>query len=203
MLPDFIINLLPPALGKFLNAGGLYLIVAIVVLLALWILYRKLFGGKPDPESALLENLGAYPEPETDWGPKELTVEGLPVRLRLVVVAPIGKQSGLSQLEVEAQLEQLVRGMSDILRYDQPKVRVWPPQLSHQGFAVLFHRMMRKPEREKEQSHWVLVAGRTPVGRRKLLVGLALWAEEPTSIGRLTLEPDQWTNVLRVQRAED
>ena len=120
MLPDFIINLLPPALGKFLNAGGFYLIVAVVVMFALWLLYKRLFGGKPDPESAFLENLGAYPEPETDWGPKELTVEGLPVRLRLVVVAPIGKQAGLSQQEVETQLEQLVRGMGEILRaYDR------------------------------------------------------------------------------------
>jgi hypothetical protein len=36
------------------------------------------------------------------------------------------------------------------------------------------------------------------VGQHFILLGLALWTDEPTTLGRLTLEPDQWPVVLNV-----
>jgi hypothetical protein len=202
MLPEFVTKLLPPGVKSFLDAGGGWLVLGVLAVLVLWILYRKLAGGRTqDPEAALRENLADLPLPTSPWE-RELTVEGTAVRLMLVVVAPVGKQPDLDARAVETQLEELVRGMGDILRQDRPKVRVWPPQLSAEGFTTVFHRLTRKPEREGIPSPWVLLAGRTPVGRRKLLVGLAMLAEEPNRIGRLTLDPNEWTRALRVERSE-
>jgi hypothetical protein len=62
---------------------------------------------------------------------------------------------------------------------------------------------MHKPEADGIASRWILVAGRTQLGRQPLLVGLALWADEPNLIGRLTLEPYQWLDVLRLRRVDE
>jgi hypothetical protein len=74
--------------------------------------------------------------------------------------------------------------------------------LSHHGFSSLFHRCTPKPEPEGEPSRWVLVAGRVQVSRQAFLLGLGSWADEANSIGRVTLEPHQWLDVLRLKSAE-
>ena len=43
-------------------------------------------------------------------------VEGLPVRLRLVVVAPVGRQTEVNAGEVESLLENLQRGLAAIVQ---------------------------------------------------------------------------------------
>jgi hypothetical protein len=192
MIPDFVTP-------KFLVLA----VVAVVAVVLLRRLLRNLFARRdPDPQAGMREDLASYPPPAPPGGPYTLTVEGLPARLRLVVIASAGKQGDLDAKTIESHLEQLVPAFGAVLRQDQPKVRLWPPQLSQQGFTLTFHRLVSGPGREGQSSPWVLVAGRTPPGRRKLLVGLALQTEEPNRIGRLILEPDQWANVLRVQKAE-
>ena len=64
---------------------------ALVVLLVLVLLLRALGGGKKSggSERGLEENLATYPPPPGSPGPRRLLVEGEPMRLRLVVVAPV------------------------------------------------------------------------------------------------------------------
>jgi len=203
-----IINLLPEEMreyGMFILAGVGLLLLAVLLLL-LKSLVRSLFRGraqKRDPQRDLLENLASYPPPFAKPGPNRLTVQGVPVRVRLVVVASAGKTVTLDEKWVEPMLDQLIRGLGAILKHDQPRVRVWPAQLSSKGFTVNFHRLTKKPEEESEPSRWVMVAGQTPARPRSFLLGLALWADEETNLGRLTLEPDQWTDLLRVKTLEN
>jgi hypothetical protein len=59
-----------------------------------------------------------------------------------------------------------------------------------------------KCEPDDQPSRWVLVAGRALGGRQPVMLGLGLWAEQPSTVGRLNLEPHQWLDVLRLRPAE-
>ncbi len=163
---------------------------------------RLIFGRRKTSNQGdrLRENLADYPPPTGSPGPRRLLIEGWPARVRLIVVAPVGKENPITVSEVAPILEQMFRGLGHVLKYDQPLIRIWPPQLSSQGFAPTFHRLVHKPEPEGQPSHWVLAAGQTTSRPRPLLLGLVLWADEPNTLGRLTLEPGQWLGVLSVRR---
>ena len=123
-------------------------------------------------------------------------------RLRLVVVAPPGKDAEVDALAVEKLLDATLPGLGGIAANDKPRIRVWPKQLSQQGFVATFHRCTLRSEPEGEPSRWILVVGRAMVGRQAVLLGLGLWAGEANTIGRLTLEPHQWLDVLRLRTPE-
>jgi hypothetical protein len=207
-------DLLPPGeLRDFLSGpggwvvlGALALVLLLILLAVLGKLGRMLFGRRPGPipdqDRALMEELATYPLPPP-VGVRQLTVEGVPVRLRLVVVAPLGKGHVIDPEVVEALLDQVTRGLGDVIDADQPHLRIWPVQLSSQGFAHKFHRLVHRPEPDGQPSHWILVAGQTPPRPRPLLVGLALWAREANHIGRLTLEPVRWNDQLRIVKSID
>jgi hypothetical protein len=40
------------------------------------------------------------------------------------------------------------------------------------------------------------------IARQPILLGLGLWADEPNTLGRLNLEPQQWLDVLRLRASE-
>jgi hypothetical protein len=174
----------------------------LIVLLVGFLLFRRLLAKKSpriDPELPLRENLADYPVAPANPGGKRLTVAGQSARLRLVVVAALGQQAGVNEDEVERYLDQVVPGLGAKAKQDRPRVRVWPPQLSHRGFAPNFHRLVSRPEPDGELSRWVLLAGPTRVGKFQVLLGLALHADEANAVGRLTLEPQQWGETLRFE----
>jgi hypothetical protein len=170
-------------------------------------LWRLLFGRRQGPEvpsdAELYEDLCQCPLPVQPPGRRRLTVYHLLVRLRLVVVAPCGKDTDIDATAIERLLDHVVPGLGAIMARDKPRVRVWPPQLSHQGFTVAFHRRTRKPDADGLPSRWVLVAGRAQIGRLAVLLGLGLWADEPNALGRISLEPHQWLDVLRLTTVEE
>src|SRR5690242_16346366 len=198
--PPWLNDLLPPAARSFLDQGGWWLVYGLAALLALAVLLilvaavGRLFRRRPptDLDAGLREDLASYPHPPGAPGPRRLLVEGHPARVRLLVIAPVGKQARVDAAQAEPLLEHVRRGLGAAAQHDRPRVRVWPAQLSHQGFAVKFHRLTERPEPDGRPSHWALLAGRARVGQHYILLGLALWTDEPTTLGRLTLEPDQW-----------
>ena len=182
--------------------GGLGLVAFLLAAAVLGAVWRKLFrrGAKDDVDydAALREDLEACPLPPPVPGPRRLTVYHLPVRLRLVVVAPAGHEGDVDATAVEKLLDLVLPGLGEVARQDRPRIRVWPAQFSQQGFALAFFRRAVRPEPEGHPSRWVLVAGRAQVGRNPVLVGLALWADEPNTYGQISLEPQQWRDVLRL-----
>jgi hypothetical protein len=180
---------------------GIYLLVAIVFLLVLW---RLVFGGKrwrrrqAVGTAEVCEDLSDCPPPPTA-GAHVATVYHVPARLRLVAVAPVGKAVNVSPGQVEWLLDQIVPGLGQVAQSDQPRVRIFPPQVSHHGFAATFQRTTMKPEPDGSASHWIIVAGRGNVGKQSLAIGLAFWAEQPNTVGRLNLEPHQWLDVVRLK----
>jgi len=88
-LPQPAKDLLGPHAELIVLGAGTVVVVLLLVLLL------RAFGGAKKPggsERGLQENLAEYPPPPGPPGPRRLLVEGLPVRLRLVVVAP-GRQA--------------------------------------------------------------------------------------------------------------
>ena len=200
---------LPPEVRNFLDAGGWWIvlgIVALVLLLVLWAVVdrcvRALFRRRPpsleESDRKFYENLAAYPPP-ADMDVRRLALYHLPVRLRLVVMAAIGTDPSLDEETALPLLDRVVPGLGAIAAQEQARIRMWPSQVSQQGFTLAFHRRTRRPEADGELSHWILAAGRAQTGRQAVLLGLALWTDEPTTIGRLSIDTYQWLDVLRIK----
>jgi hypothetical protein len=206
-VPKEINDLFPESLRAYALyiLGGLLCVGVAIGLLILVAVLRFLFGGRAKKETKpknLEENLTEYPELKKGSGDRQLRAEGVPVRLRLVVVAPAGTASDIDVDELPEILDQIVLGLGDIYRYDKPRVRVWPTQISYQGFGTHFHRNMLTGAEEGELTRWVLVAGRVKVAKKQILLGVALQSIKPNTIGRRTVDAHEWASVLRVRVKE-
>ena len=206
-LLDPLIEQLPPELQEYWPL--LIFVPALIILLPIaWYQRRALRALIVRPfrpiklQPKLDEDLGTYPPPSFGSMRRRLLIEGVPVRLRLVVLAPAGIGETIDQAGIKDQLNRVLWGLGALVDQDQPQLRVWPPQLSSHGFPAVFHRLVRKPEPDGEPSRWVLVAGVTPPRPRTVLLGLGLWTDEPTPIGRLSMEPRDWAMALHVQNVE-
>jgi hypothetical protein len=204
--PEWLVKSLPEGGARDLVQGsGWYVVLGVaglVLLLILWTFLVKLFRRK-EPEEVRLPNLeeelSLYPELKPSTGDRQLRVEGVPVRLRLVVIAPAGKDDEVHADDVERMLESILPGLGDICKGDKPRIKVWPRQLSYEGFTKHFQRNMLTPESAGELSRWVLLGGRAKLGKQQVMLGLGLQAVKPTTLGRRTVEAHEWPTVLRVR----
>lgn len=177
--------------------GGLAVGAIFLAFVVVWL--RRGRPRQTEGDRGLDEDLGQYPPPPGQSGKKRLLFDGRPVRLRLVVLAPAGRRALPENGAVEALLEHIVRGLGEVARLDKPRVRLWAPQLSSQGFAPTFFRHTRRPEPSGKPSRWLLAAGPARAGAQPVLLGLALLADEAEASEPLILEPTQWSEVLRVE----
>ncbi len=201
------IDLLPEQLQDYWL--GLIGLAALVILLPLaWYKrhqIRRFIGLAPRPikePPKLDEDLAAFLPPSGLPGGRRVFIEGVPARLRVVVVASLGKGEPIPESAAYDYLDQIRWGLGAIARQDQAVVRSWPEQISQHGFPAVFHRSMRKAERYGDPSHWVLIAGSTPPRPRSILLGLALWTDEATLIGNLVMEPGDWVKALHMETVE-
>jgi hypothetical protein len=146
-----------------------------------------------DWDAQLREDLDSCPTPA---GPPGVAVHHYPARIRLVVVAPGGKRLVVPADVLAELLDRIVPGLGAAIERDQPRIRVWPAGLSQQGFTNTFHRCTPTGQSIDEPSHWVLLAGRARAGSVPLFVGLALWTDESTHLGRLNLDVEEWRGVV-------
>jgi hypothetical protein len=154
-------------------------------------------------EPKLDEDLAQVVPPPGLQGGRRLFIEGVPARLRLAVVASLGKGVTIAETAIGELLDQVRWGLGAVARQDQAAIRVWPLQLSAHGFPAVFHRNMHKAEPDGQPSHWVLLAGPTPPRPRSVLLGLALWTDEATTIGHLTMDASQWMRTLHIETPEN
>jgi hypothetical protein len=203
------IDLLPAGLRGFLDAGGWWVVAGGAVLALLLLIaamtrrgLRRLKQGRPRLEDAdrdYREDLTALVPAHLPPAKRRLTLYHLPVRLRLVVVAPAGTEQTVDSATVGQLLDRAVPGLEAIALDDQARIRIWPPQLSQQGFAHTFQRRVPLPGAEGEPSRWALVGGPVQLGRQTILLGLALFTRQPTTLRQVTLEPHQWLDALRIK----
>lgn len=193
-----ILNGIAKAVGGYATLAGIVVGIVVILFLVRWL--RRLFGAAPagpaQERGVKEERLADFPPPPAGKG--RLRIEGRPARLRVVVVAPVGKGEPLDADAVEDQLEQIVYGLGAVAKQDKPRIRVWPAQLSNKGFALTFNKMMVRPEGLGKPSRWITIAGQTPPRPRPMMLGLVVQTDEPTSVGHLTPGPEQWTSVVQV-----
>ena len=189
--PDAPLYLL---VGAGVCGGSVLLVLVIAVALFL------MRGGKkaPEPGPGLLEDLAEYPPPPARSSGRQLTVQHRPARLRLVVLAPMGRRDLRAYGDAEDLLNKVVRGLGDVAREDKARVRTWPPQLSGTGFPPTFFRNTRRPPEPGAAAHWSLLAGQARAGDVVVLLGLAVWVEEGGEPAQRTVAPHEWGQVLRV-----
>ncbi|MFO0841726.1 MAG: hypothetical protein U0797_04905 [Gemmataceae bacterium] len=191
----FAMSKLPlPANLNLALVGGAAAVLFLLLVAVFALRGRK----KADPEAHLAEDVAAIPAPPKGPRHYQLLVLNQPVRLRYVVVAPMGRRV---VGKVDSTLEQVYRGLGEVAVDDKPRVRVWPPQLSAAGFAPTFFRMTRRPDPDGKASRWVLLAGPARAGSTPVLLGLAVQADEVTKLGLVTMTETRWAEVLRVENA--
>jgi hypothetical protein len=183
---------LPVDQTTLLYAGGALGGFVFIIFVIIW--FQK--GTPKDPEEGLEEKLSALPPPPAGERHYQLKVVNQPVRLRLVVIAPVGKRT---VGKPEAALEEIYRGLGEVSMDDKPRVRIWPPQLSVQGFAPTFFRKTEKPEPEGKPSRWILLAGPAKAGGVPVLLGMAVLADKPSTLGLVTMTETEWGEVLSVE----
>ena len=174
-------------------------VVGIGAFLVLLILFAMLRRGKTvEPEASLEEDLSTLPPAPKGQRHYQLYVMNQPVRLRLIVIAPVGKKT---VGKVDSALEQIFRGLGEVSFDDKPRIRIWPAQLSTTGFAPTFFRLTKSPDVEGKPSRFVMLAGPARAGAMPVLLALVVEVEERSKLGKLTMTETQWGEVLRVETA--
>jgi hypothetical protein len=180
------------------------LVVALALLVLAGYFLRALLGGawramvgrrRHEWDEGLRVNLADLPAVN---GAPSLSVYHIPAWVRLVVVAPVGRSLAVGPDDVPALLDRVVPGLGAVAQRDGAELRIWPASLSAMGFRNAFHRCTPTGRAEGEATGWVLLAGRAQAGAEALFLGVGLWASEPTTLGRINLEPVQWRDVLRL-----
>jgi hypothetical protein len=207
--PEWLTDALPEDLKDLLQGWvwwALLGFIALLLVLIVWAIVSKIRGSfdrkEAVPHDNLAEDLESIPAPAPSTGDRRLTVDGVPVRLRLVVVAPSGVDTEINAGHVQKLLDHVVVGLGEIAANDKPVVRIWPAQLSYEGFAHAFHRNTPIPEGEHQPSPWVLVAGRAKIGTNNVMLGLGLLSIRPTTLGRRTLKMHEWPETFRIKVRE-
>src|SRR5207237_4557204 len=133
-------DLFPESVRPHLDGPVGYAVLAVVglgVLLVLvflaTVLWRTFVGGRRQgDEEGLREKLAEYSPPGPP-GTRRLTVEGIPGRVRLVVVAPLSKEHPIAETDVAELVDGVLHGLREVLAEDRPRVRIWPAQFSRQA----------------------------------------------------------------------
>jgi hypothetical protein len=208
---------LPESVQHFLDAGGWWPVLAVAGLLALlWLrttlrAVRRLFRPKRRKKKRrtvrvgmdLREDISELAAVYTDDPPDRVTVKGVPARLRLVVLSEASRTGqGVSEDMLDPLFDWIYPGLAAIVGPDYPRERLWPPYHSADGFDLAFAQNVSIPGGGRGQrTRWVLVSGRVEVGRQKINVGLAFYADKPTNLGHLKVRSGGWLDVLGVQQA--
>jgi hypothetical protein len=179
-------------------AGGCVVLLLIIVLIIRRFLQRR---RQEVPDVKLVEKLGDYPPPPPLLNATHrVTVHNLPVRFRLVVAAPLGREAESIPLEdVDFLLDGIVPNLPGPAKADLPRIRVWPTQLSHQGFIAAFRRNTQVPHPDSRSSRWILMVGKVLFEGRPFGLGLALLADQVNTLGTIVVQhPHEWMGVLRI-----
>jgi len=184
--------------GRWSIIGVVAVVVFLLILNSALRRWRRKQDGLANLE--LLEDMATYPPaPSLPVQERPLVLYGLPVRVRLIVLGPLGKDAAeLTEQDIAPILEQMVPGLKERLQADLPRVRLWPKQLSHNGFIAAFRRNTQLPQDTDRVKRWVLVVGKVLRDGSPVAVGLALQSNEANTLGPVALQhAHQWMEVLR------
>jgi len=191
---------LPSQRATLLMAGA----AVLAALLTFWVVLQKL-RRKPEPAVEVAPNLrvdvAALPTGGPPAGKPYLEFYSVPVRLAVVVLAPVGRDGRLPSNEhLPLVMEAILPGLMKVLTAHQPQFIRWPAQLSTQGFAHAFFNNVPLPGDHGRGTPWCSIAGKVELVAGQFLVGLVCCAAEPNSLGEFTTKHSAgWPDVVRVR----
>lgn len=129
-----------------------------------------------------------------------LTLYHQPVRLALVVIAPVGRDKQLPRpAEMPSVVEALMPGLFAVMSAHQPEYQPWPAQLSVAGFGGFFSHCVPLPGRHGKGTPWSSVVGPFEYNGDRYLAGIVVRSASDNSIGELSVEhPGQWLDIFRI-----
>ncbi|HQR08815.1 MAG TPA: hypothetical protein PLN21_18485 [Gemmatales bacterium] len=187
--------------GRWAIVGVVGAVVFLLILNSALKRWRR--GQHQQANLELLEDMATFaPAPPLPAQERPLVLYGLPVRVRLIVLGPLGKDAGeLQEQDVGPVVEQIVPGLKDRLQVDLPRVRLWPNQLSHNGFVAAFRRNTQLPQSDDRIKRWVIIVGKVLRDGSPVAVGLALQSNEANTLGPVVLQhAHQWMEILRFNK---
>ena len=132
----------------------------------------------------------------------DLKVHNMPVRLGVVVLAPLGRIELPDDDELPSILDGLVPGLGAFIEIDKPIIRTWSNQVSVGGFANNLALHMQVENQDLTETPWCLVAGKTKRPDGLLLVTLALAAATQNRLCVVRLEDEsQWMQAIQVNQS--
>ena len=178
----------------------------LVLLLIAWFAIRVIARLLRQPEngrrsqSDLRFDLAALPLPVAGTTPFPLRLYHLPARLALVVVAPLGREGGVVDVDaIPRLLDEAVPGLGKVYGLCEPKTWVWPVQLSAKGFRHQIAGGLHVAGQPLAGSPWTVIVGRASDGERQYMIGLALRTNGPNKLDVVEVEsPQKWLDVVRL-----
>jgi len=198
-------ELLNKASDLLSGGAATYAVGALVLLVALVVLWKLVAGRKPKapaPPDLRIDvmALGAHGPPAA--GPV-LEFYNTPVRLAAIVLAPAGRVRELPPFDRLGDVfDAIVPGLASVVAAHKPLVRKWPPQPSTRGFAHQFFAHARLPGDAGKGTPWSSAAGVLKIEGQATMAGLVLRTEATSSHGQEIIEsPEQWLRILSVRSA--
>jgi hypothetical protein len=176
---------------------GAVALLALVLVAPWWIKRRRVV----EVAAPMLQvNVAALPaEGPPEQGPN-LRLYNVPMRCAMLVLAPVGRGAVQPAAEKIAEIiDQVVPGLASVAEAHRTSVKVWPAQLSSQGFLHQFSVNVGLPGDAGKGTPWSSVCGRFEAQGIPYLVGLLLCAARQNSLGQFLVEREtQWPDMLRV-----
>ncbi len=134
--------------------------------------------------------------------PVRMEIYGSPVRIRALVLSPIGRGQTLPEKEHLGNiLNHFIPDFTKILDLHQPIFRQWPEQLSSSGFIQSFFNNLAIPNKG-QGTVWCSIAGKIEVLGSNYLIGMVCNTATPNSLSQITVQhTGQWLDILRVHQA--
>ena len=183
----------------------IYLGVALVLGFFIFRAYlkRKRIKATDKRFSAMDFEFGKLPHGKPSLSGTQLLCYDPPTKLVLVVLAPLGKKPFPKEADQRLKLlDNALKNLSKIALKDQPETRIWPNQLSSEGFSSSFFGRLGLPGDKGRGTPWVTLAGKVILGNQQFMIGLLLQCEEENNMGLIKIEQEhQWQQTLRVTNA--
>lgn len=184
---------------SFISGLVVVAVIGAMVAMLLWLKRRPPAVSKQADFRIDVNALGAAGPPPAG---ARLEIRHVPVRLALLVVAPVGRGKQLPAGDLSEMADAIVPGLAGCLRAHATRVIRWPPQLSSQGFTQSFFGNVPLPGNRGQGTGWCAAAGKCERESGPFLAGMIFAAERPNSLGQFPVHGShEWLDLLRIKDA--